>query len=60
MRSKKQLFRRIENVLDQGYVIGSDPENFDLDAELDDPVDLKRVDLFLQGLDARILQDQKN
>ena len=60
MRTKKQLFRRIENVLDQGYVIGSDPDQFDLDAELDDPVDLKRVDLFLQGLDARILQDQKN
>ena len=59
MRNKKQLFRRIENVLDQGYVIGSDPENFDLDAELDDPVDPKRVDLFLQGLDARILEDQK-
>ena len=59
MRSKKQLFRRIENILDQGYVIGSDPENFDLDAELDDPVDLKRVNLFLKGLDARILQDQK-
>lgn len=60
MRTKKQLFRRIENVLDQGYVIGSDPDQFDLDAELDDPVDLKRVDLFLQGLDARILQDQKS
>ena len=59
MRSKEQLFKRIETILDQGYVIGSDPENFDLDAELDDPVDLKRVDLFLQGLDARILQDQK-
>ena len=59
MRNKKQLFRRIENVLDQGYVIGSDPDQFDLDAELDDPVDLRRVDLFLQGLDARILQDQK-
>ena len=59
MRNKKQLFRRIENVLDQGYVIGSDPDQFDLDAELDDPVDLKRVDLFLQGLDARILEDQK-
>ena len=59
MRNKKQIFRRIENVLDQGYVIGSDPDQFDLDAELDDPVDLKRVDLFLQGLDARILQDQK-
>ena len=60
MRTKKQLFRRIENVLDQGYVIGSDPDQLDLDAELDDPVDLKRVDLFLQGLDARILQDQKS
>ena len=59
MRSKKQLFHRIENILDQGYVIGSDPENFDLDAELDDPVDIKRVDLFLKGLDARILEDQK-
>ena len=59
MRTKEQLFKRVENILDQGYVIGSDPENFDLDAELDDPVDLKRVDLFLQGLDARILQDQK-
>ena len=59
MRNKKQIFSRIENVLDQGYVIGSDPDQFDLDAELDDPVDLKRVDLFLQGLDARILQDQK-
>ena len=59
MRTKEKLFKRVENILDQGYVIGSDPENFDLDAELDDPVDLKRVDLFLQGLDARILQDQK-
>ena len=59
MRTKEKLFKRVENILDQGYVIGSDPENFDLDAELDDPVDLKRVDLFLQGLDARILEDQK-
>ena len=59
MRSKKQLFKRIETILDQGYVIGSDPESFNLDDELDDPVILERVDLFLQGLDARILQDQK-
>ncbi len=58
MRTKKQLFERIETILDQGYVIGSDPESFNLDDELDDPVIMERVDLFLQGLDARILEDQ--
>lgn len=58
MRTKKQLFERIETILDRGYVIGSDPESFNLDDELDDPVILERVDLFLKGLDARILEDQ--
>tara|TARA_Y100000401_G_scaffold20082_1_gene13395 strand:+ start:623 stop:799 length:177 start_codon:yes stop_codon:yes gene_type:complete len=58
MRTKKQLFERIETILDQGYVIGSDPESFNLDDELDDPVILHRVDLFLKGLDSRILEDQ--
>tara|TARA_Y100000034_G_scaffold100926_1_gene124828 strand:- start:52 stop:225 length:174 start_codon:yes stop_codon:yes gene_type:complete len=57
MRNKQEIYKRIENILDQGYVIFSDPDVFNLDDELDEPIDLERVNSFLDWLD---VMDSRN
>ena len=53
MDNKKKTYKRIENILDQGYVIFNDPKIFDFDS-VKTNLDLKIINFYLDVIEKNI------
>lgn len=58
MDNKKKTYKRIENILDQGYVIFNDPKIFDFDS-VKTNLDLNIINFYLDVIEKNISRMEK-
>jgi len=58
MDNKKKTYKRIENILDQGYVIFNDPKIFDFDS-VKTNLDLNIINFYLDVIEQNISRMEK-
>ncbi len=58
MDNKKKTYKRIENILDQGYVIFNDPKIFDFDC-VKTNLDLNIINFYLDVIEKNISRMEK-
>jgi len=58
MDNKKKTYKRIENILDQGYVIFNDPKIFDFDS-VKTNLDLNIINFYMDVIEKNISRMEK-
>ena len=58
MNSKKKTYKRIENILDKGYVVFNDPKIFDFDS-VKTNLDLNIINFYLDVIEKNISRMEK-